>query len=132
MNDGIYRTRSEAAKDARDKRLRAWFGKRRWRVMTEMSGERRQRLGVAREMSVVRYDQGEFWIITRDRVFQTPFGYKGRHGFLIIEVDPETGADLNPLSVAAFGYGVLTKAQELFKSFPDGLPAERQHPPHSA
>lgn len=132
MSDGIYRTRSEVAKDARDKRLRDWFEKRRWRIMTEMSGERRQRLGVAHEMAVVRYDKGEFWVITDDVTFQTPFGYRGRRGFLIVEIDPGTGKDLSPVSAAAFGHGVLVKVQELFACFPDGVPAERKNPPRSA
>lgn len=133
---GIYQTRSEVAKEARDRRLRGWFEKRRWRVMTEMSGERRKNLpckpGEPQQVASIRYDQGEFWYTSPQGVFQTPFGYKGRHGFLIVELDPETGNDLSPRNVVAFGHAVLAKAQDLWKCFPDGLPAERKHPPRSA
>jgi hypothetical protein len=115
---GLYQTRSEVAKAARDERMREWFGTRKWRVKTE----------VTRTMLGIMYDHGEFWV-KPPNVFQTPFGHKGRHGLIITEIDPDTGKDLVPAVLAAFGHTALVKAQDLYKCFPAGLPAERSRPP---
>lgn len=116
----LYETRSEAATKARDARLAKWFEVRRWRVRIEDSATRK--VG----KTEVTYAQGEFWI-TGDHVFQTPFGYKGRHGFIIQEIDPVAGADIG--DPVCFGHAVLDKAQGLYQCFPAGLPPERKHPP---
>ena len=133
---GEFRSRSEIARDAREASLRSWFGKRRWRVMSEFSGERRKQLprkpGAPQQVAVLVYDQGEFWITSPHGVFQTALGHKGRHGFLIVELDPGTGKDLEPQVVVSFGHGVLAKAQEMYDCFPLGLPSERKRPPRPA
>jgi len=76
----------------------------------------------------ITYDHGEFWV-TAPGTFKTPLGNQGRHGFLIREVDPQTGADLDPAVDEAFGHILLTSAVALYKAVRD-LPAEqRKEPP---
>jgi hypothetical protein len=125
----LIRSRSEAAKAQRDKRLTDWFGTRRWRVCTEVSGERKD------GRDTVVYDHGEFWIIgggarSGRPTFQTPFGHNGVHGFVIQEVDG-AGQDLGTEPVC-FGHALLAKVHALYKCFPAGLPPERKRPPRSA
>jgi hypothetical protein len=112
MNDEA--PRSSALKVARQRRMHEWFGKRRWRVCTELSYEH--------EAIVVR--DGEFWIKGGDKVFRTPFGNKGTHGYILQEVDPVTGQDVwtvregtqvkQERSRASFGWVVLKRASEMF------------------
>jgi hypothetical protein len=68
-----------------------WFAPPRcWRVLTEASGIRRPEGDV-----LVTYVQGQFQI-TGDE-FLTPFGTPaGTEGYLIQEVNPQTGEDVGP------------------------------------
>jgi hypothetical protein len=115
-------SRSAALSRSRTERFDSWFKDRRWRVLEEMSGQRE------RDGSTVIYDAGEFWV-SWPGIFQTPLGHRGRHGFLIREVDPQTGADLEPAVDVAFGFVTLSTAVERYQAV-RGLPSEpRKVPP---
>jgi hypothetical protein len=115
-------SRSAALARSRTERFDSWFKDRRWRVRTEMAGTRE------REGATVVYDGGEFWV-TPPEVFKTPLGHRGRHGFLIREVSPQTGDDLVPFTDVAFGHATLTDACVRYSAVRD-LPAEpRKTPP---
>lgn len=113
--------RSEALRTARQDKFDQWFRFRRWRVAAEIT-EIREIDG-----DRVVYDHGEFWV-DKPGVFQTPLGHKGRHGFVVCEVDAVTGLDLQPLVQAAFGYASLQRAQEEYGAVRD-LTEPRDHPP---
>jgi hypothetical protein len=97
-----FRTRSQSLAAARQARFDKWFKDRKWRVATERTGESRD------GDVVVTYDHGEF-LVAEPGEFQTPLGNRGRHGFLIQEVDPATGTDIEG-SLAAFGLATLRNA----------------------
>jgi hypothetical protein len=78
-----------------------WFQGRTWRVRTE-------RISETAEVSVRR---GEFWA-KNGAVVRTPLGNKARHGYILQEVDPETGADIGP--EALFGWVIISNAAEMF------------------
>jgi hypothetical protein len=83
-----------------------WFGLRRWRVCTELTYD-------TADISV---KQGEFWILN-GKVFRTPFGNKGTHGYILQEVDQKTGADIwrgNDPSRVSFGWITIRNAAEMF------------------
>lgn len=100
--------RSSALRAARERRMREWFGDRRWRVCTELS--------YAHEDVVVK--AGELWI-QNGKVFRTPFGNKGTHGYILQEVDPKTGTDVwkpdrsGPVQ-ATFGWITIKNASDMF------------------
>lgn len=90
----------------RERRMQEWFGSRRWRLCTELTYERES----------ISVHQGEFWILA-GKVFRTPLGNKGTHGYILQEVDPATGADMfleSGPSRASFGWGAISKAAEMF------------------
>jgi hypothetical protein len=118
------RSRSESLRTARAAELASWFRDRRWRVMTEVSGT----ATLPESECTITYDHGEFWI-GNPYLFRTPLGHNGRHGFLLRELDPQTGADTSQISMASFGHDVLVKAQERFGAITGELPAPRRHPP---
>jgi hypothetical protein len=83
-----------------------WFGTRRWRVCSELNS--------ATDDLVV--ESGEFWVAA-GKVFRTPFGNKGTHGYILQEVDPDTGADVwdeGKPSRAPFGWVTIRNAAEMF------------------
>lgn len=96
-------SRSEALKAARQAAFDKWFKDRRWRIATEYDGEEH----VAGK-PVINYVRGEFHVVPPGK-FETPLKHKGRHGFILQEVDPETGADIEG-SRTAWGIQVLRKA----------------------
>lgn len=97
----------------------SWFSGRRWRVATEATCVRDTPDG-----DRVTYEQGEFWV-SEPAVYQTPLGRRGRHGFILQEVD-EAGSDI-PGSRAAFGATALRRAFDLFGSIIN-MPVLRRHP----
>ncbi len=97
-----------------DTRLASWFGQRHWRVLTERTGV--ITIGGVR----IAYSKGVF-DISPPGVFTTPFGTRGRHGFVVIEVDDD-GKDI-PGSGSAFGEAVLRRANAAYNTI-SGLPAE--------
>lgn len=99
-----------------DKRLAAWFEGRRWRVMTELDGT--VTVGGVR----FTYCKGAFEI-EPPGVFVTPFGSRGRHGFVIIETG-EDGRDI-PGTGTSFGGAVLHRANEAYHTI-SGLPEEQK------
>jgi hypothetical protein len=85
-----------------------WFKNRRWRVASELSFEDADR----------RVEAGEFWI-KGGKVFRTPFGNKGTHGYILQEVNPDTGMDVwddkgHAPSRAAFGWVTIKAASDMF------------------
>jgi hypothetical protein len=109
--DAASRTAAlKASKTAKDQE---WFQGRHWRVCAEISG--RRELGGHR----IDYHQG-FFQVTGPAVFQTPFGHKGRSGYLIQETDA-AGTDLPGTVPQAFGRGALRGAIERFGAV-SGLP----------
>jgi len=97
-----------------DKRLAPWFEQRRWRVMTEKTGE------VTLVGVKIGFRGGEFQI-DQPGVFITPMGHRGRRGFLVIETD-ESGKDI-PGSEQAFGEATLRRAAAVWGTIA-GLPAQ--------
>lgn len=98
--------RSTALKAARDKRMAEWFGERRWRVCSELSFENDD----------LRVESGEFWV-KGGKVFRTPFGNKGSHGYILQEVNPDTGMDVwdgDKQVRASFGWVTIRNAAEMF------------------
>jgi hypothetical protein len=90
-----------ALRRSREQKMEQWFGGRRWRLATETSLEN--------EDVLIR--DGEFW--TKDgKVFRTPFGHKGHHGYILQEITQD-GADI-PGSRATFGWITLQHASEMF------------------
>lgn len=99
-------SRSTALRAAREQRMAEWFGSRRWRLCTELTYE-------ATDISV---KQGEFWILN-GKLFRTPFGNKGKHGYILQEVNPSTEADIwrgDEPSRASFGWITLKSASDMF------------------
>jgi hypothetical protein len=99
-------SRSTALHAARDARMAYWFCKRRWRVRTELNYET--------DDATVR--NGEFWI-HNGKVFKTPFGNKGTHGYILQEVDPATGNDVwngKEPSQVSFGWVTIKSAADMF------------------
>lgn len=123
--DLLPRTPAQRAERAQEHRLERYFLGRRWRVMTEKTNHDLKD-GPARCI----IDQGEVWVTGGS--FSTPTGHRGRHGFMVAEVDPVTGADLDPQVRAIFGRSALIKAQSLYSAISGDIPAERSHPPRSA
>jgi hypothetical protein len=98
--------RSTALRAARMARMSEWFDGRRWRVCTELTYDTPE----------VTVRQGEFWV-KDGKVFRTPFGNKGTHGYVLQEVEPETGADIwrdDEPSRASFGWIMISHAAEMF------------------
>jgi hypothetical protein len=98
--------RSVALRAAREQRMVEWFRDRHWRVCTELMYE-------TADISV---KQGEFWILG-GKVFRTPFGNKGTHGYILQEVERGTGADIwrgTEPSRASFGWITISHAAEMF------------------
>ena len=107
--------RSAALRVARARRMAEWFEKRRWRVCAEMTYE-------TEDIKVIA---GEFGI-KNGKVFKTPFGNKGTHGYILQEVDPATGQDVwvvkkdaegkatQERSRASFGWVTIKSASELY------------------
>jgi hypothetical protein len=114
--------RGAALRQIQQDRFDSWFRDRRWRVRTELNGLQ------DREGIPVQYDHGEFWVDPAGE-FKTPFGHKGRHGFSICEVDPQTGADLEPRVSAAFGHKVLALAAGHYEAIRDLPDKARSTPP---
>lgn len=100
--------RSAAVHAAHSRRMAEWFEGRRWRVCTELSYDHAD----------VKVVKGEFWV-ARGKVFRTPFGNKGSHGYILQEVNPDTGLDVwdgakvEP-SRAPFGWVTIKNAAEMF------------------
>ena len=93
---------------AREKRMAEWFGERRWRVCEELTFEN----------DSVAVKAGEFWV-KGGKVFKTPFGNKGTHGYILQEVSPEAGIDMwddeaNAPSRASFGWVTINSAAVLY------------------
>jgi hypothetical protein len=85
-----------------------WFGTRRWRVCSELTFE-------TDDLDV---RAGEFWV-KGGKVFRTPFGNKGTHGYILQEVNPATGEDVwdkekKVPSRASFGWVTINSAAEMF------------------
>jgi hypothetical protein len=100
--------RSAALRSARERRMAEWFKDRRWRVAAELTFQNK-------DMRVV---QGEFWV-AEGKVFRTPFGNKGTHGYILQEVDPATGDDLwddvkHEPSRASFGWVTISSAARMY------------------
>lgn len=102
-------SRGEALRRSRNQKMTDWFGGRRWRLATETSLEN--------EDVLIR--DGEFWM-KPGRVFRTPFGHKGRHGYVLQEID-QNGADI-PGSRVTFGWITLQNASEMFPGSVDVPP----------
>jgi hypothetical protein len=112
-------SRGDAVKATRQRQMDTLFKDRRWRVMTEVTEERRTAASDGSgERDRVVLDHGEFWV-DAPGIFQTPLGHKGRHGFLLTELDPATGADLDPPVRMTFGHDLLLKAQEEYGQIRD-------------
>jgi hypothetical protein len=109
-------TRGEALRAVREAKFDSWFRGRCWRVAEEWTTTRM--VGG----DEVAYDKGEFWV-TPPGVFQTPLGHKGRHGFVIREIEPQSGIDKHPAVQAAFGFSTLKMANERYNCI-RGLPDE--------
>lgn len=108
MEEQEESTRSTALRAARANRMSEWFAKRAWRVCTELTYE----------TPVIIVKQGEFWI-KDGKVFKTPFGNRGTHGYILQEVDPKTGADVwkkggKEPSRASFGWITISHAAEMY------------------
>ena len=99
-----------ALKEARERKFREWFEGRRWRVMTEATGERELTGDDLPVPIVITFNQGRFKIPPPAK-FHTPFGHGGRQGILIMELD-ENGQDTG--TIAAFGVTALAKAQQIY------------------
>lgn len=102
-------SRSEALRRSRELKMSQWFGARRWRVATDVSSEND-------DVVIV---QGEFWT-KGGKVFQTPLGHKGRHGYILQEVTQD-GVDI-PNSRVTFGWVTLNTASEMFPGSVIDLP----------
>jgi hypothetical protein len=100
--------------ETRDRKFAEWFANRRWRVMSEVSGERTTEAGVT-----IKYDGGHF-VVDKPGVFQTPLGHRGREGFIVREVGAD-GSDLPDGQTVPFGLSVLQRAAAQFQAV-DGLP----------
>lgn len=100
--------------DAWTKRLAPWFENRRWRVETELNGT--VTIGGVK----FTYDKGAFEV-EPPGVFVTPLGHRGRHGYVIIEVDAD-GRDI-PGTGTAFGDATLRRASKAYGTV-TGLPEE--------
>lgn len=101
-------TRSVALRAARASRMAEWFEKRSWRLCTELTYETDE----------ITVRKGEFWI-KNGKVFRTPFGNKGSHGYILQEVQRKTGADVwkkggKEPSRASFGWITISHAAEMF------------------
>lgn len=108
---------------SREDRQQAWFGDgRHWRVCGEITGNR------IKDGFKVFYFRG-FFQVAPPGVFQTPFGYKGRSGYLIQETDAE-GKDLPGTAPQTFGRMALARANNIHHSV-TGLP-ERDPRRHDA
>jgi hypothetical protein len=100
--------RSQALREARMARMTEWFGKRSWRVCTELTSDTTE----------ITVRKGEFWI-KGGKVFKTPFGNRGTHGYILQEVDRKTGADVwkkggKEPSRASFGWITISHAADMF------------------
>lgn len=99
-------SRSAALQSARRRRMAEWFGTRKWRVRSELTFENDSLL----------VEAGEFWV-KGGKKFRTPFGNKGSHGYILQEVNPDTGMDVwdgeKPVR-ASFGWVTIKNAAEMF------------------
>lgn len=100
----LFKTRSASIRESRAARMSYWFKGRQWRICTELSGP----------VDGGTCTEGEVRL-TAPSVFQTPFGHRGRHGYIIQEVARSDGRDLSTRPVT-FGLKVLREAQELYGS----------------
>lgn len=119
--------RADSLRRARQDLMDQWFRGRHWRVLREFSGRREPVPGI-----VILFDHGEFWITGQGPagevpVFQTAFGKKGQHGFIVREVDEE-GHDLEPVVQAAFGFTQLQVAASQYGAVAE-LPRPRKSVP---
>lgn len=100
--------RSEALKASHVRRMAEWFEGRRWRVCSELNTDQQD----------ILVKNGEFWV-KDGKVFRSPLGNKGKHGYILQEVD-EAGndiwsAELDPAPVRApFGWVTIRNASEMF------------------
>lgn len=99
--------RSAALKAARGRRMAGWFKDRKWRVASELTFENDD----------LRVEAGEFWV-KGGKVFKTPFGNKGSHGYILQEVTPD-GSDLwnaetHEPSRVSFGWVTIKSASEMY------------------
>lgn len=109
-------SRSDALRAARQRRMAEWFGKRKWRICKELTFENDD----------LDVQQGEFWI-KGGKVFRTPFGNKGTHGYILQEVHPETGVDVwdenqRAPSRASFGWVIISRASGVYPGCIDEVP----------
>ena len=122
--DLAIRSRSDSLRAARAFRMGEWFAGRKWRIVTEISGT----IKLPESEKSITYDHGEFWI-EAPASFQTPLGHIGRQGFTVREVDPADGTDLEPITLASFGYTTLVKARDQYDAIQGELPAPRRKAP---
>lgn len=115
MAEGELSQRGQRLREAREAKMAEWFQHRRWRVCTELTSES--------EDLVVR--GGEFWV-RNGKVFRSPFGNKGTHGYILQEIDVASGLDrwravpssqggneAEPVR-APFGWVTINHASEMF------------------
>lgn len=100
--------RSSALRRSREDKMAQWFGQRRWRVAIELTFEN----------SDIVVHEGEFWV-KGGKVFRTPFGNKGTHGYIMQEVNPETGRDVwddkeHGPSRVSLGWVIIRNAAQMF------------------
>lgn len=111
IDDFLRGARSSNIRAAKQAKFEYWFQGRRWRIMTELSGN-------GPEGSC---EKGEFRLNPPAK-FTTPLGNTGRHGFIIQEIGTD-GKDLSTRPVA-FGLQVLRLAHERYGSVVN-LPPKR-------
>lgn len=117
MSDDQQASRGDALRRSREGRMAEWFKDRRWRVAIEL----------AFETPDIVVDGGEFWT-KDDKVFRTPFGNKGKHGYIMQEVNPDTGLDVwddekHEPSRVTFGWVTIKHAADMFPGSIAEVPA---------
>lgn len=104
IDDYLRGARSVSIRAARQAKFAAWFQGRRWRIMTELTGQGPE--GIC--------ERGEIRL-KPPATFTTPLGNVGcRHGYIIQEIGPD-GSDLSTRP-AAFGMQTLRVAQEKYSA----------------
>jgi len=89
-------TRGQSLLDTRNRKMGELFSGKHYKIQKE-----------------VHLEQGQ--------VFKTPFGHKGRHGFVLVEVD-ESGSQVEPKNTFIVGASVLKFAHEEYQAIYGGLP----------
>lgn len=95
-------------------KLDEWFTGRRWRLVTELDGEKSVQVtgGDGKPVPVaVTFSKGHFEI-DPPGAFASPLGSRGRTGVLLQEVDG-SGADI-PGSLTAWGEATFIKARRTY------------------